>query len=183
MTMPPWLALPLALAALVGCSSGDEAAPEPAAPEPAQAPRSAPPEPSETPAPEPAPPEPGADVLVGAQEGIATPFIAFGDRPARPVQLELSSDATATDVRWSGWGDATARGVGVVRINTCRPSCAGGRIQRREGLAVELADLRRGTCAGRPARFYTRATVRLPGGLGLPGRQIVVLFPRCVEGV
>lgn len=176
------LPLALALAALAGCSSSGEAGRERAPTEPVEtAPPSAPPRSGEPPASKPAASDPEPRVIVGAQEGVAVPLIALGDRLERPTRLEPSSDAVATDMRWSGWGEATARGVGIAGVNRCRPNCAEGRIERRRGLVAELTDLRPGNCAGSPARFYTRVTVRYPEGLGLPTRRVLVLLPRCLR--
>lgn len=135
---------------------------------------------SPRPAAKPAPGGGDTDTLVGAQTGVAVPYIAFGDRPFQPRVIEATEDAVLTGVAWSRWGSATPAGTGSVRVNTCDPSCAEGKIERRGGARIELSRLRTGTCDGRSARFYTRARISWPKGLGLPGSQSVKLSPRCV---
>jgi len=119
------------------------------------------------------------DVFVGAQAGIAQPYIPFGNNPERPTVLEATEEAILIDVSWREWGSPRASGTGTARVNTCEPSCAEGGIERRPGARVELSELRSGKCRGDEARFYTRARVRWPEGLDLPESESVQLFPRC----
>jgi hypothetical protein len=125
--------------------------------------------------------EGGGPVYVGAQPGIPVEAVPFGDRRARPAVLETSGDSLVTGVRWQGWGAQETVGRGDARVNSCEPNCAEGRLTRRPGVTATLSDLRRGDCRGRPARFYVRAVVEWPGGLGLPPRQEFKLLPRCAE--
>lgn len=123
----------------------------------------------------------GEATFVGAQPGVATDYIAFGDRPSEPDRVEATEDAIAIELRWQGWGTRKAVASGRARVNTCEPTCADGRIQRREGAQVVLSGLEPGECRGRSGQFYTRARVSWPEGLGLPEGQSVELAPRCVE--
>jgi hypothetical protein len=120
-------------------------------------------------------------VYVGARPGIPVEAVPFGDRPVRPSILETSADALVIRLRWRDWGAPAAVGRGVARINSCEPNCASGRLTRRAGVVAVLGDLHSGVCRGRPARFYARAVVEWPPGLGLPPRQAFKLLPRCVE--
>jgi hypothetical protein len=123
----------------------------------------------------------GSRVYVGARPGIPVEAVPFGDRPVRPSILETSDDALVIRLRWRDWGAPAAVGRGVARINSCEPNCASGRLTQRAGVVAVLGDLHSGVCRGRPARFYARAVVEWPPGLGLPPRQAFKLLPRCVE--
>jgi hypothetical protein len=119
------------------------------------------------------------DVFVGAQAGVARPYIPFGNRPERPTVIEATEEATLVEVSWREWGSPRASGTGTARVNTCEPSCAEGRVERRSGARIELSGLRAGKCRGEEGRFYTRARVRWPAGLDLPESESVRLFGRC----
>jgi hypothetical protein len=98
-------------------------------------------------------------------------FIPFG-RPGafKPPQLHpFSADDNAWlyRLRWSDWGKGTARGRGRGAANNCTPNCAEGKFVRRRGARVRAWRLRAGLCHGREARFYTRARLYFPRGLGL----------------
>jgi hypothetical protein len=123
----------------------------------------------------------GSPVYVGARPGIPVEAVPFGEPAARPAILETSDDALVIRLRWRRWGATAAVGRGVARINSCEPTCASGRLEHHAGVVVTLGDLRSGACRGRPARFYTRAVVEWPPGLGLPRRQAFELLPRCIE--
>jgi hypothetical protein len=123
----------------------------------------------------------GSPVYVGARPGIPVEAIPFGDRPVRPSILETSDDALVIRLRWRDWGAPAAVGRGAARINSCEPTCANGRLTVRAGVVAVLGELHSGVCRGRPARFYARAVVEWPPGLGLPPRQAFKLLPRCVE--
>lgn len=178
----------LALAVLGGCSDEPRSTP-PVAPSRADEPleeelreqREGTSDPRPVAPPEtPAPGAPGAgDARVGAQAGVATEYMRFGSEPTRPTLLEANEDAVVMDVEWETWGAPQARGLGSARVNTCNPTCADGRIELREGARVVLSRVEDGECRGRPGRFYTRARITWPGGLGLPERQAVRLFARC----
>jgi hypothetical protein len=120
-------------------------------------------------------------VYLGARPGIPVEAIPFGDRRVRPAILETSNHALVTRVRWRSWGGAAAVGRGVARINSCEPTCADGRLTQHAGVVATLGGLHSGSCQGRPARFYSRAVVEWPPGLGLPPRQAFKLLPRCIE--
>jgi hypothetical protein len=120
-------------------------------------------------------------VYLGARPGIPVEAVPFGDRPVRPSLLETSDDALVIRLRWRNWGAPATVGRGVARINSCEPNCASGRLIQRAGVVAVLGDVHSGVCRGRPARFYARAVVEWPPGLGLPPRQAFKLLPRCVE--
>lgn len=92
----------------------------------------------------------------------------------KPRRLEPYKDASFYGLRWWSWGTDEARGTGKARVNDCSPSCAEGHIIRRRGARATLYRLRAGTCDGEPARFYTRASLRFPRGLGLHPRTVRV---------
>ena len=47
---------------------------------------------------------------------------------ARPAQITNTADGSGyvKDIRWSGWGTATARGHGTLEVDSCIPNCAQG---------------------------------------------------------
>jgi Excalibur calcium-binding domain/Thrombospondin type 3 repeat len=98
-------------------------------------------------------------------------FARFGQPSAfKPRQLHpFSADDNAWlyGLRWRRWGAGRADGRGKGAANNCTPSCARGRIIRRRGARAKLWRLRDGDCNGRDARFYTRARLQFPRGLGL----------------
>jgi hypothetical protein len=126
-------------------------------------------------------PAAGGTVYLGAQRGIPVPVVPFGDRLVRPSRLETSRDALATRMTWREWGNPVATGRGMVSINICEPNCARGRVVRRPGVQARLDELHDGECQGRAVRFYTRAVLEWPPGLGLPAREGFKLLPRCSE--
>jgi hypothetical protein len=46
----------------------------------------------------------------------------------RPAQIVASADGSGyvKDIAWSGWGQPTAVGTGIMEINNCSPNCAQG---------------------------------------------------------
>jgi hypothetical protein len=90
---------------------------------------------------------------------------AFKPRQLHPFSAD--DNAWLYGLRWRRWGDAHAYGRGKGAANNCTPSCAAGRFIRRRGARATLWRLRDGDCNGRDARFYTRARLRFPRGLGL----------------
>lgn len=111
-------------------------------------------------------PKPLARALVGsfvlARFGLPT---AHKPRELHPFSADDS--AWLYGLRWRRWGNARAYGRGKGAANNCIPSCAGGRFVRRRGARATLWQLRDGDCDGQAARFYTRARLRFPRGLGL----------------
>jgi len=122
------------------------------------------------------------------------------DSSSAPDWQEYSSFAVSWSVAWvrsardrqrragrrcrsQGWGAPSARGSGAVRVNTCRPTCAGGRSPVAKGCGSSFGTARgRGRVRRRAGPFpHTRAQAAYPRGVGLAARQVVVLFPRCVE--
>lgn len=57
-------------------------------------------------------------------------------------------------LRWRHWGDARATAAGTMDVNTCRPSCADGRL-RSYPVRVVVTRLQRGEAA----QFYRSMTV------------------------
>jgi hypothetical protein len=102
-------------------------------------------------------------------------------KPFKPRQLHpFSADDNAYlyGLRWSRWGRGTARARGKAKANDCNPSCAEGHFVRKRGARARGYRLRSGTCHGKAARFYTRARLRFPPGLGL-GTMTVRLKTGC----
>ena len=120
------------------------------------------------------------EVRIGTQEGVGGPYLPFGEPAVRPMTLEAFEDAIVVDARWQGWGRPTATARGVARVRLCQPSCAAGKTERRPGARVEALRIRTGKCRREPVRFYTRAVIHWPPGLGLPQRQAIRLSPKCV---
>jgi Excalibur calcium-binding domain/Thrombospondin type 3 repeat len=114
------------------------------------------------------PPAPvsGHRVLVGSFG-----FAHFGQprahKPRRLHPFSADNGAWLYALRWRHWGDTRAYGRGKGAANNCIPYCAAGEFIRRRGARVRLWRLRDGRCSGRPTRFYTRARLRFPRGLGL----------------
>jgi len=46
----------------------------------------------------------------------------------QPTQIVTSADGSGyvKDITWSGWGKATATGVGTLEVDNCTPNCAQG---------------------------------------------------------
>lgn len=103
--------------------------------------------------------------------GPAFPFVPFGNRLVEPTTLETYKDLIIVRTRWNRWTGLRADGTGTARMNTCEPSCANGRIVRRARARISVSQPRRGFCFGRPAFFYTKASVLWPQGLGLRQRR------------
>jgi hypothetical protein len=59
-----------------------------------------------------------------------TPAVGCGSGGMRsqPVEITVSADGSGSvnDLRWSGWGTATATATGVMEVNNCNPNCAQG---------------------------------------------------------
>ena len=121
------------------------------------------------PLPEPAPPA-ATRAYVGrfGGEGYFVPFgrpSAYKPRSVHPFSAD--GNASLYRLRWRGWGKSRAYGKGRAVANNCIPNCADGRFVRRRGARVTLYRLRAGDCRGQDARFYTRARLWFPRGLGL----------------
>lgn len=61
------------------------------------------------------------------------PPMLLDDLAQRPSAMPSTFEATNTvaleGLRWSHWGSAAATGRGTLRINTCEPTCAEGRVR------------------------------------------------------
>lgn len=100
-----------------------------------------------------------ANVVLGAQ-AFAPNGKGWGT--AEPAEIFNGGDPSGliTEVRWTSWGGATARGVG--RNPIFKPH--GG--YYRKAVAIRLKASGLGRCAGQPA--YTRLSVREPKRPGGP---------------
>lgn len=98
-------------------------------------------------------------------------FVLFGRpsayKPRSVHPFSADNNAWLYRLRWRGWGRSRAYGKGRAAANNCKPSCADGRFLRKRGARVTLYRLRNGECRGKEARFYTRARLYFPRGLGL----------------
>jgi hypothetical protein len=86
--------------------------------------------------------------------------ICMGVTPKyEPAGLLMSGDGSlyAKDLRWSGWGTATATGRGIAEANNCQPDCAEGTFSAHPVTIV----------LSRPVRWhrdmvYSRASLSIP---------------------
>ncbi|AXI80871.1 hypothetical protein C7M71_029325 [Peterkaempfera bronchialis] len=90
----------------------------------------------------------------GPLAGAATPTIRLDDlsqRPSvRPATFQVTTTVALGGLHWSHWGAPTATGSGTLRINTCRPNCATGRIRVLHGALLQV----RGVRIDRDQRYY-----------------------------
>lgn len=100
-----------------------------------------------------------AKVVLGAQ-AFAPNGTGWGT--AEPAKIFNGGDPSGliTEVRWTSWGGATARGVG--RNPIFKPH--GGYYRKPVAIGLKASGL--GRCAGKPA--YTRLAVREPKRPGGP---------------
>ncbi|MFJ4845625.1 MULTISPECIES: hypothetical protein [unclassified Streptomyces] len=68
------------------------------------------------------------------------------DLTRRPSVMPSTFEATNTvaleGLSWSHWGSATATGRGTLRINTCEPNCAEGRVRVLPGSDLQVQGVR-----------------------------------------
>lgn len=131
---------------------------------------SAPPPPPEPPPEDPPEPEPEESEPLPVYIGTFG-FARFGlPTQVKPRELHpFSADDNAYfyRLRWRSWGKGKARARGKAAVNSCKPSCAGGRFIHRRGARATAYRLRKDRCDGEPARFYTRARMRFPKRYGI----------------
>lgn len=84
----------------------------------------------------------------------------------RPSRMVIARDGVLTALRWSSWGQTTARAKGSALIHICSPNCAAG-YERTYPVTVTLSGLKH--CDSH--EFYASASVTLatvagPRGFG-----------------
>lgn len=84
----------------------------------------------------------------------------------RPSHMVVARDGVLTRLRWTSWGQPTARAHGSALIHICSPDCGAG-YERTYPATVTLTGLKR--CGSH--EFYARASVTLatvagPRGFG-----------------
>lgn len=108
-------------------------------------------------------------VLGGGSAAAATPASAppsavpdcLGKPVVRPSEVVLAcADAGigVRSIRWLGWGQPTAAGVGTAFVNDCTPDCAAGHFQSYEAVLLLGGSQR---CAG--LTTYRTATLAIVG--------------------
>jgi hypothetical protein len=102
---------------------------------------------------------------VGSQRVSAAPSMSLPDcvgkpqvRPAEVVFACGDGNFSARSLRWTGWGESFAAGIGLGEVNDCTPNCAAGKFHSAR---IVLIASGRQTCPdGRPAyRTVTYAWV------------------------
>ncbi|GAA1906204.1 hypothetical protein [Streptantibioticus ferralitis] len=90
----------------------------------------------------------------GPLAGASTPSIRLDDLSqhpsAKPTRFEVTNDVALSGLRWSHWGAPSATGTGALRINTCRPICAQGRVRVLQGAQLQV----RGVRIDQGSRYY-----------------------------
>jgi hypothetical protein len=78
-----------------------------------------------------------------------------------PSRIVTSGDGSGfvEKISWTGWGRPTARGLGVLEIDNCTPSCTAGAYTGYRA-TVTLTDL---VAFGNGTRAYAKIVVRAPG--------------------
>lgn len=90
-----------------------------------------------------------------------------GTFEAKPTSIVIScadANITVTHITWTGWGHATAHGVGTLNWNTCTPTCVAGTWKHKH-LVFSARGLRGGyytTLVGPAGAFGTGTTWTLP---------------------
>jgi hypothetical protein len=76
-----------------------------------------------------------------------------------PAELLMSGDGSlyAKDLKWSGWGTATATGHGVAEANNCQPDCAQGKVSAHPVTIVLSSAVR-----WHADMVYSRASFSIP---------------------
>jgi hypothetical protein len=90
--------------------------------------------------------------------GAEPVYLHAPDWVQRPSVLPVGTDAQVTQLRWTGWGGATATGQGTIPVNDCKPDCSSGTV--RPAVVTVIASKLR-TCASR--KVYTRVEVHVHG--------------------
>lgn len=109
----------------------------------------------------------------GTAPGTALVVDLTNTAQARPLAMQLASDATLSGARWTNWGDRSTTAYGTATIRICTPSCGGGRDVPYRATVV-LSALK--SCRG--YRFYQSATVTMDTVKG-PRRWPAVLRAPC----
>jgi hypothetical protein len=95
-------------------------------------------------------------------------------RPAEVVLACADANFGVRELRWTGWGKATARATGVAYANDCKPYCAAGHFHTYRAVLVASG---RQVCHGVPA--YRRVRVSFPGKTPYPkARPADLVYPR-----
>jgi hypothetical protein len=86
----------------------------------------------------------GVDLNGCIGDAPSTAFIAEPGKPARiePERVEISLGSQpliVNDIQWQNWGARTARGMGTLEANSCKPSCASGNYESQGSIRVYLA--------------------------------------------
>lgn len=85
-------------------------------------------------------------LLAAGVLGATSPSILLDDLSQRPTAEPATFQVTGTialdGLRWSHWGATTANGRGDLRINTCQPSCADGRLRVLPGSELQVRGVR-----------------------------------------
>jgi hypothetical protein len=103
-------------------------------------------------------------LLAGSAGGATGPTVSLdclGKPTVRPPEVVLAcADAGlgVRRIRWLGWGQPTAAGVGTAFANDCTPTCAAGRLHSYPAVLL-LSGAQR--CHGKTA--YRTATVAIVG--------------------
>jgi hypothetical protein len=111
-------------------------------------------------------------------------YPSFCDNPTyRPRRIVIAcgdGNFYVDQIRWSWWGDRSARGVGTAHANDCVPYCAAGHFHSYPGVVVRLDNTR--YCSDNSDYEFTRLRYRYtrarpPGfassGSGLPGCAVI----------
>lgn len=117
-----------------------------------------------------------APAVVRVSQRPGNTYIAAGQslrgtelyKPACDVKFHciLSGDSTAFLYRmhWTKWTTTSAVGTGTYLLNSCNPSCAGGKFYSVPIVVTFTNPVK--ACAGTSARWYwTKASFRYPHGL------------------
>ncbi|WP_055587787.1 hypothetical protein [Peterkaempfera griseoplana] len=101
--------------------------------------------------------------LAGATsaEAARSPILLddLSQQPAvRPPTFAVTSTAALSGLRWSHWGAPSASGVGTMKINTCEPSCAEGRIRTLPGAELQVQGVR----IDQGRRYYRQYRILAP---------------------
>jgi hypothetical protein len=103
-----------------------------------------------------------ADLRVGCTPPAGVAWIDdCGPLTSKPKTIVLAcADANyeIVNLRWRGWGTATATATGSARANDCTPNCAAGQFHAYRMTATAS----RPTACGK-ARIYARLTIVYPG--------------------
>ncbi|MDF3288135.1 hypothetical protein [Streptomyces silvisoli] len=76
----------------------------------------------------------------------------------RPSTFQVTYHVALTGLRWRGWGAPVAVSTGTLDINTCQPTCAGGRYRLLRNAELQV----RGVRIDQGRRFYRQYRVTGP---------------------